>query len=68
MTDHDQRRTHWLVLGLAIVAVAVVAAAFAIAFRKTYAGVIELLGGHDVVSLIAAAPWWERIALPAGGG
>lgn len=66
--DANRPRTHWLVLGPAIVAVALVAAAFAIAFRTSYARVIELFGGHDVVSLIAGAPWWERIALPAGGG
>jgi CIC family chloride channel protein len=63
-----EQRTHWIVLGPAIGAVAVVAAAFAIAFRKSYAAVVSALGGHDVVSMIAAAPWWERIALPAGGG
>ena len=66
--DPDRPRTHWLVLGPAIVAVAVVAAGFAIAFRSAYAGVVHLLGGDTVVGMIESAPWWERVALPAGGG
>jgi CIC family chloride channel protein len=66
--DADRPRTHWIVLGPAICAVAVVAAGFAIAFRKTYSAMMELFGGHDVVSMITAAPAWERVALPAAGG
>ena len=61
-------RTHWIVLGPAIVIVGMVAAAFAIAFRKGYTAVMEVLGGHDVVTMIAGTPWWERLALPAAGG
>lgn len=66
--DADRPRTHWAVLGPAIVIVGAIAAAFAIAFRKSYSAVIDLLGGHDVVTMIAGAPWWERLLLPAGGG
>jgi CIC family chloride channel protein len=61
-------RTHWVVLGPAIVIVGMVAAAFAIAFRKGYVAVMEVLGGHDVITMIGNAPWWERLALPAAGG
>ena len=51
-----EQRTHWLVLGPVIVVVAVVAAGFAIAFRTSYAGVVRLLGGNNIVDMIAAAP------------
>src|SRR5207237_5182908 len=27
-----------------------------------------MLGASDVVAMIAAAPWWERVLLPAVGG
>lgn len=62
------RRTRWYVLAPAVVVVAVVAAGFAIAFRASFAAVIAALGGRDVVEMIARAPWWERLALPATGG
>ena len=52
----------------AVIAVALVAAGFAIAFRGSLAAVGRLLGGAGVVAMIAAAPIWERIALPAIGG
>ena len=51
------------------IAVALVAAGFAIAFRgSARARSVELLGGDGIVAMIAAAPWWERLALPAVGG
>src|SRR5882724_8162737 len=52
----------------AVVVVAVVAAGFAIAFRGSLGAVDRLLGGDDVVAMIAAVPAWERLALPAVGG
>jgi len=51
------------------VVVALVAAAFAIAFRASLAAVSRLLGGDgSIVAMVAAAPVWERVALPALGG
>jgi len=58
----------WWRRWIAVIAVALVAAGFAIAFRASLAAVGRLLGGSGIVALIAAAPWWERIALPAAGG
>src|SRR5258706_9237191 len=58
----------WLKLVAAVGLVAVIAAAFAVAFRSTLALVVERLGGSDVVAMIDALPWWQRIALPALGG
>jgi len=58
----------WLRLGPAVIVVAVVAAAFAVAFRASHTAVVELLGGADVVAMIENAPWWERLLLPAVGG
>jgi CIC family chloride channel protein len=55
-------------LAAAVVCVAVVAALFAIGFRLALAEVVSWLGGTDVVSMIANAPPWERIVLPAAGG
>lgn len=69
MTDGSvEGRSSWWRLGPAIVAVAVVAAGFAIAFRTSLAGFVSLVGGTDIVAMIRAAPWWERLALPAAGG
>jgi CIC family chloride channel protein len=58
----------WWRRWLAVIAVALVAAGFAIAFRISLAAVGQALGGDGVVAMIAAAPTWERIALPASGG
>ena len=60
--------TRGLRLALAVIAVAAVAACFALAFRAGLALAVEALGGADPVSMISAAPWWERLALPAAGG
>jgi CIC family chloride channel protein len=51
-----------------VVVVAAVAALFAIGFRTSLSAVVGWLGGRDIVSMIEAAPWWERLLLPAGGG
>src|SRR5258706_6527662 len=61
-------KTHWLVLAPAVAIVAVVAAAFAIAFRISLAAVWQLIAAHDVVSTIASLPLWARVAMPATGG
>ena len=53
---------------LAVVAVALVAAGFAIAFRGSLAAVERLLGGTTIVAVIAGAPAWQRIVLPGLGG
>jgi len=55
-------------LALAVIIVAVVAAAFAIAFRGSFAAVVSWIGGANVVDMIARMPWWERILVPAAGG
>jgi CIC family chloride channel protein len=55
-------------LGLAIVLVALVAAAFAVVFRGTLAAVGRTLGGSDIVTMIRNLPLWARIGLPALGG
>jgi CIC family chloride channel protein len=52
----------------AVVVVALVAAGFAIVFRGSLAAVGRLLGGKNIVAVIAAAPTWQRVALPALGG
>jgi len=57
-----------LKLAFAVAIVAVVAAAFAIAFRGSLTEVVRWLGGSDIVSMVAAAPLWERVLLPALGG
>lgn len=46
----------------------VVAAGFAIVFRASLAAVGRQLGGDTIVAVIAAAPGWERVVLPAVGG
>ncbi|HEX7836571.1 MAG TPA: chloride channel protein [Kofleriaceae bacterium] len=58
----------WWRRWIAVIAVALVAAGFAIAFRGSLAAVNRLLGGDGIVAMIAAAPIWERIVLPAIGG
>lgn len=58
----------WWRRWIAVVAVALVAAGFAIVFRASLAAVGRLLGGDSVVAMIAAAPVWERVVLPAIGG
>ncbi len=55
-------------LSVAVAAVAVLAAAFAIAFRAALQLVIHALGASDIVTAIGAAPLWERIVLPTAGG
>ncbi|HEY0190114.1 MAG TPA: chloride channel protein, partial [Kofleriaceae bacterium] len=58
----------WWRRWLAVVSVALVAAGFAIAFRSSLATVYAWLGGQGVVEMIAHAPRWLRLALPAAGG
>jgi len=54
---------------LGIILVAVIATAFAIAFRWTLAWTWELAAdAPNVVTAMEYAPWWARILLPAGGG
>lgn len=65
MTTHT---APWWRRWIAVIAVALVAAGFAIAFRGSLAAVNRLLGGDGIVAMIAAAPTWERIVLPAIGG
>jgi chloride channel protein, CIC family len=67
-TDVTTQTSRWWQRWLAVVAVALVAAGFAIAFRRTLAAVDQLLGGSGSVAMIEAAPVWARIALPAAGG
>src|SRR5262245_30050196 len=56
-------------MGLAVLLVAVLAAAFAVGFRLALAWVMrEGAGAADVVSAMRAAPVWARIAVPALGG
>jgi CIC family chloride channel protein len=55
-------------LAFAVVVVAVVAAAFAIAFRGAFSAVVHWIGGANVVEMISRLPWWARILLPAVGG
>jgi CIC family chloride channel protein len=54
--------------GVGVVLVAVLAAAFAVAFRAALALAVHSLGANDVVSAMRAAPLWLRVALPALGG
>jgi CIC family chloride channel protein len=64
----DRFVSPWWRRWIAVVAVALVAAGFAIAFRASLAAIGELLGGAGPVAMIAVAPVWLRIALPATGG
>lgn len=63
----EERSPRWR-LAVALVAVAIGAAGFAIAFRAALAAVAQALGGTDVVSMIAGLDPWQRIALPVAGG
>jgi CIC family chloride channel protein len=51
-----------------MVAVALTAAAFAIAFRFALGQVIHRMGGSDVVTAARHAPVWLRLLAPACGG
>ena len=51
-----------------MIVVALVAAGFAIAFRGALHQIGLALGGDSSVAVVANAPIWERIALPALGG
>ncbi len=68
MTETEPGPVAWLRLAPAVVAIALVAAGFAIAFRTGLTEMYRLLGGSNVVAVIDSAPWWERLALPALGG
>ena len=61
-------RAPWWKRAAALGATAAFAAGFAIAFRSSLSAAYELLGASDVVAMIAAAPWWQRLALPIAGG
>jgi chloride channel protein, CIC family len=67
-TDVTAQTSRWWQRWLAVIAVALVAAGFAIAFRGALAAVDRLLGGSGSVAMIEAVPAWERIVLPAVGG
>jgi CIC family chloride channel protein len=58
----------WWRRWIAVIAVALVAAGFAIAFRASLVAVGRWLGGDTVVAVITAAPIWLRVAMPAIGG
>jgi CIC family chloride channel protein len=58
----------WWRRWIAVIAVALVAAGFAIVFRGALHRVDLALGGDGIVAMITAAPVWERIGLPALGG
>ena len=60
--------SRWWQRWLAVIAAALVASGFAIAFRGALAAVDRMLGGSGSVAMIEAVPVWERIALPAIGG
>ncbi len=52
-----------------VLAVAVIAAAFAVGFRLSLSFTLrELSGAGDVVSAMRAAPLWARVTVPALGG
>ncbi|MCC7541176.1 MAG: chloride channel protein [Deltaproteobacteria bacterium] len=52
-----------------IVAAALLAAGFAIAFRAALAFVwLHTAGTVDVVAALGSAPWWLRVSLPGVGG
>ncbi|HXX48727.1 MAG TPA: chloride channel protein, partial [Myxococcota bacterium] len=54
---------------LGVVAVALLAAAFAVVFRFSLGWVMrEATGQADVVAAMTAAPAWARVAFPALGG
>ncbi|MCX5745038.1 MAG: chloride channel protein [Proteobacteria bacterium] len=55
-------------LGVAVVVVALVSAGFAIAFRMSLSATSQALGGTSIVAVMEAAPWWQRLAMPALGG
>jgi len=56
-------------MGLAVLLVAVLAAAFAVGFRLSLAFVLhKAANAGDVVSAMRAAPLWARLAFPALGG
>jgi len=62
-------RYPWLRFGVGVVAVAVLAAGFAIAFRAALVFVVHRFGnGPDVVSAARLAPVWLRLLAPAAGG
>jgi CIC family chloride channel protein len=63
-----QASSPWWQRWTAVILVALVAAGFAIAFRGTLHRVGLALGGDGSVAVVANAPIWERIALPALGG
>jgi CIC family chloride channel protein len=60
--------TVWWRRWLAVIATALVAAAFAIAFRGSLAAFDRMLGGSSIVAMVEAAPLWQRLAMPAVGG
>jgi hypothetical protein len=64
----SQTLMRWFKLACAVAIVAVVAAAFAVAFRGSLAEAVTWLGGTNIVAMIGAAPVWERVLLPALGG
>jgi chloride channel protein, CIC family len=62
-------RYPWLRFGFGVVAVALAAAGFAIAFRAALVFVVHRFGnGPDVVSAARLAPVWLRLLAPAVGG
>jgi len=67
-TDVTTQTSPWWQRWMAVILVALVAAGFAIAFRGTLHQVGLALGGDSSVAVVANAPVWERIALPAAGG
>jgi chloride channel protein, CIC family len=60
--------TAWPRRALAVIAVALIAAGCAIAFRASLAAASRALGGDGLVAMVEAAPAWRRAALPAAAG
>lgn len=58
----------YLRLVVGVLAVALGAAAFAVAFRLALSAVYRTLGGRDVLEVFSRVPWWWRLILPSAGG
>jgi CIC family chloride channel protein len=63
-----QPTSRWWLRWSAVIAVALVAAGFAIAFRASLSAVGRVLGGAGIVAMVQAAPLWQRLVMPAFGG
>ena len=55
-------------LTLAVTLVAIASGGFAIAFRGSLSAATKLFGASNIVDVMTAAPWWQRLIMPAIGG